>query len=149
MQPWRRQCTSQELVVVLCRYAALHAYDCLQHFMLSADQDSKEGGAHGQVLIQPCGIHSSIVISTPTRCADVQGDSQAEAGRAQRVDITARMDELLADGAALLLPAATSAAPRLSLSSEETDPIWKSLAKLTAAAGLARLPQARAAFAPV
>ena len=65
----------------------------------------------------------------------------------ERIEITARMDELLGDGAALLLPAATSAAPRLSLSSEETDPIWKSLAKLTAAAGLARLPQARAAFA--
>ena len=59
------------------------------------------------------------------------------------------MDALLSDGAALLLPAATSAAPRLSATSEETDPVWKELAKLTAAAGLARLPQARAAFAPV
>lgn len=87
--------------------------------------------------------------ATPARCAHVQVDSQAEAGRAQRVEITARMDELLGDGAALLLPAATSAAPRLSLSSEEMDPVWKYLAKLTAAAGLARLPQARAAFAPV
>ena len=62
--------------------------------------------------------------------------------------ITARMDELLGNDAALLLPAASSAAPRLSLTPEEADPVWMSLIKLTAPAGLARMPQARAAPAP-
>ena len=107
---------------------------------------ARKSARKGKVPFSHVVIQSSIRISTPARCADAQVDLQAEAGRAQRIEITARMDELLGDGVALLLPAATSAAPRLSLSSEETDPIWKSLAKLTAAAGLARLPQARAAL---
>ncbi|KAK9826102.1 hypothetical protein WJX81_003594 [Elliptochloris bilobata] len=66
---------------------------------------------------------------------------EAEAATVQRRAIAARMDELLGDGTAVLLPATTSAAPPLSLAPDELNPIWKRVIKLTAPAGLAGLPQ--------
>ena len=57
--------------------------------------------------------------------------------------ITARMDELLGGDAAVLLPSAPGAAPRLRTPPGVLDAFRRRLITLTSPAGLARLPQVR------
>ena len=67
--------------------------------------------------------------------------AQAEGAAEQRHAAAARLDELLSDDAAVLLPSAPGAAPRLRTPPGVLDAFRRRLLSLTAPAGLARLPQ--------
>ncbi len=68
-------------------------------------------------------------------------EAEAAEARRLRVDFTARMEELLADGAILCLPTAPNIAPRIDADGEALATHRDRVLSLTSPAGLAGLPQ--------
>ncbi len=68
-------------------------------------------------------------------------EAEAAEARRLRVDFTARMEELLADGEILLLPTAPNIAPRIDADGEALATHRDRVLSLTSPAGLAGLPQ--------
>ena len=66
---------------------------------------------------------------------------EAEAAVTSREQISDYLDDLLADGAVLALPAAPGVAPRIGGSDEEIEPFRAANEPIGAIAGLGRLPQ--------
>ncbi|KAK9826133.1 hypothetical protein WJX81_007522 [Elliptochloris bilobata] len=71
---------------------------------------------------------------------DVTPD-KVEAAAAARVAITERLEGLLGDDGAILLPSTPTTAPRLRMSLAEIDPLWQRIICLVAPAAEAGLPQ--------
>ena len=75
------------------------------------------------------------------RLAATLGGDEVAAAKAQRATIGARLDELLADDAVLLLPSAPCAAPRIDAPMAEHERIRAQLIAITSIASLGGLPQ--------
>ncbi len=73
---------------------------------------------------------------------------QARAAVARRKELAARLDALLGDDAAVLMPAVPGAAPRLLTPPEEIEPFYARLGPLITPAACAGMPQARDSARP-